>query len=96
MNETGVAELCLRLACEADDDSERLAGQVACRWRSASKEGFGVIALGLLARKCGDRVRGEPSQTTTDPVLRCVHSFTITCALSGNAQPADAMIPLST
>ena len=31
-----------RLAREADDDSERLAGQVPCRWQSRLSEGLGL------------------------------------------------------
>ena len=35
-----------RLAREADDDSERLAGQVPGRWRSRSSEGLGLVLAG--------------------------------------------------
>ncbi len=36
------------MAREADDDSERLAGQVPCRWQSRSSEGLGLAACAVL------------------------------------------------
>jgi len=35
------------LAREADDDSERLAGQVPCRWQSRLSEGLGRTLCSL-------------------------------------------------